>query len=559
MIHIADEFRKGNPAMMNEGLRRRKRRAKAENHERWHPDIEPDIDEAIDDTTKPKKKILRVFGGQLSKLATAGEKALRDANEPFFQRGGELVRPIVDQVDASDGRLTKVAQLVSLDAVYVRDRLNIVADWARQHKHDPKSWLPVDCPKDVALTILARKGHWSFDAVAGVISTPTMRPDGTLLTEAGYDKQTRLLLVEPPKLPPMPSRPSRKDAFAALALLDDLIAEFPLVDDVAKAVALSGMVTPVVRGAFPVCPMHVAKAPVAGSGKSYLWDIPGAIVSGHSMPVVAAGRSEEETEKRLGAALMVARPLISIDNVNGDLAGDALCQIIERPLVEVRVLGLSKLMRIEARGTTVYATGNNITVVGDLCRRVVTAILDAGVERPELRTFKGNPTAKVLADRGKYIAACLIICRAYLVAGRPKKAKPLASFAGWSDCVRSALLWLGKGDCVASQETTRTEDPELSKLRDLMSAWCKHFKHNPVTAATVVERANTKDVHTFTPEYSELHAAVNAAAGWRGPADALKLGNYLRKRKGRVVDGMRFAYLPNVKGGSHWWVEPVKK
>jgi putative DNA primase/helicase len=51
---------------------------------------------------------------------------------------------------------------------------------------------------------------------------------------------------------------------------------------------------------------------------------------------MAAGRTEEETEKRLGAALLAWQPLISIDNVNGELGGDALCQIIERPVVEIR-------------------------------------------------------------------------------------------------------------------------------------------------------------------------------------------------------------------------------
>jgi hypothetical protein len=44
------------------------------------------------------------------------------------------------------------------------------------------------------------------------------------------------------------------------------VAEFPLVDDVAKSVALSTLITPVVRGAFSVASMHVADAPVAGSG-----------------------------------------------------------------------------------------------------------------------------------------------------------------------------------------------------------------------------------------------------------------------------------------------------
>ena len=76
--------------------------------------------------------------------------------------------------------------------------------------------------------------------------------------------------------------------------------------------------------------MHVACAPAAGTGKSFLFDIAAAIAIGHPCPVMAAGRNEEETEKRLGAALMAGQPIISIDNVTGELGGDALCQVIER-------------------------------------------------------------------------------------------------------------------------------------------------------------------------------------------------------------------------------------
>ena len=151
------------------------------------------------------------------------------------------------------------------------------------------------------------------------------------------------------------------------------------------------------------------------------------------MPVMAAGRTEEETEKRLGANLLTGQPLICIDNVNGELKGDALCQAVERPIVEVRILGKSERVRIEARGVSMYSTGNNIILVGDLCRRVITAVLDAQMERPELRAFRGNPVAKILADRGKYVAAALTICRAYAITGRPDKKTPLASFGGWSD------------------------------------------------------------------------------------------------------------------------------
>ena len=112
--------------------------------------------------------------------------------------------------------------------------------------------------------------------------------------------------------------------------------------------------------------------------------------------------------------------MISIDNINGELGGDALCQIIERPVVDIRILGRSESVRIEARGTCLFATGNNFTIVGDVCRRAITTNLDPEVERPELRQFDFDPVERVLANRGEYIAAALTICRAYIVAGRPK-------------------------------------------------------------------------------------------------------------------------------------------
>jgi hypothetical protein len=385
--------------------------------------------------------VIKVKAGDLPAVATTSEKVLLDAGVPIFQRSEWLVRPVIDTVDASHGRETKVVRFIRFEATYLRDLLGRVADFRKYDKRSNK-WVPIDPPPQVAQTVLARQGEWKFPVVAGVITTPTMRPDGSLLTQPGYDPPTRLLLVEPPPMPLIPDAPTRDDALKALSLLRGLLGEFPLVGDVDRAVALSAFITPVVRGALLTTPMHVARAPVAGSGKSYMFDVVAAISIGQFMPVIAAGPSEEELEKLLGTAMMTGQPLISIDNVNGELKGDALCQIIERPVVDIRILGRSERVRIEARGTTIFCTGNNIILVGDLCRRVITATLDPKLERPELRVFAGNPVYTVLADRGAYVAAALTVCRAYIVAGRPDRANPIASFEGWSDTVRSALMWL---------------------------------------------------------------------------------------------------------------------
>ena len=143
--------------------------------------------------------------------------------------------------------------------------------------------------------------------------------------------------------------------------------------------------------------------------------------------------------------MMAGQSVVSLDNVVGNLASSLLCQALERPLVLVRVLGASVVAEIEVR-TTWFATGTNLRIIDDLTRRTVVARIDADQERPELRSFRGNPVATVMRERGRYIAACLTIVRAYVAAGRPGRLPVLASYAAWSDLVRSALVWLGRAD-----------------------------------------------------------------------------------------------------------------
>lgn len=537
--------------------------ARAENQ---HPS-EDGTSKTNKETTHPTSlPVVDVRGGELSNLASRGEEILGEAGVQIFQRSRQLVRPVIEEVDATRGRKTKICQLIPVVPDYLRDLLCRHAGWQVFDARSKKD-VPIDPPRGVAATILARTGEWRlFPAVCGVTSAPTMRPDGSLVVEPGFDHKTGLLLVEPPPMPNIPERPTKVGAEAALKLLEDLLAGFPFVDEVARAGALSAIITAVARGAFPVTPLHASRAPTAGSGKSFLWDIVAAIISGHPMPVISTGKDEIEMEKRLGAALMTGQPLISIDNISGELGGDALCQIIERPVVDIRVLGQSKNMRIEARGTSVFATGNNFTLVGDICRRVITINLDAGMERPEMRQFDFDPIERVLADRGKYIAAALTIVRAYFVAGRPDKAPKLASFEGWSDTVRSALIWLGKEDPVKSMEFARQEDPELLELAEMLEAWNEVMGNGGDSRAKlsdVLLRADAMCRDSEGGELTPMHARLNAALKVVGQRylgkptlpDARLLGKWLQRFKGRPVGGKKFMNLPDPKHGAQWWVE----
>ena len=428
--------------------------------------------------------------GPLSYMADAAASVLLNANVPFYQRGKALVRPVVKQVQTFDGKVTSASQLADIDLPYLRDTLCKNSVWVKFNKKS-KKWLPIHPPVDPAQVLLKRFGDWEFPELAGIINTPTLRPDGTVLKDEGYDPATQLLLIDPPAMPEMSEHPTKEEAASALdTIKNDLLFEFMFDDDegVSRAVALSAIISTVCRGAFPVVPMHIIDAPTAGSGKSYLLSTVSRIATGQAMPVLGAGKSEEELEKRLGAAVIHGQALICVDNIVGEIGGDALCRLVEQPRPNVRILGQSTMIEVDARSTSYFGNGNNVVVVGDLCRRVVRSRLDPQMERPELRVFKGSPEDTVMADRGKYIAACLTICRAYIVAGRPGKLNRLASFGGWSDTVRSALVWLGEADPVKSMDLSKAEDPETAGLRTMLTEWKAKFGAGSKNATSLRRR-----------------------------------------------------------------------
>jgi putative DNA primase/helicase len=78
--------------------------------------------------------------------------------------------------------------------------------------------------------ISAMFGEWQFPPLSGVIGTPTLRPDGTLLTAEGYDAATGLFLIASPPMAAIPLAPSKAEAAEALAALSDLLGEFPFAD-----------------------------------------------------------------------------------------------------------------------------------------------------------------------------------------------------------------------------------------------------------------------------------------------------------------------------------------
>jgi hypothetical protein len=521
------------------------------------PDVGEDGDE---DTAQPRAlPIIEVIAGELPSVVDQAEDAVLDSGRAIFVRAGQLVRPIKDKLPAAKGRTTTVAKLKPLCTDSALDMLGQTAIYQRfdARKGD---WVRIDPTARIASMLLARDGDWRLPRIAGVITTPTLRPDGSLLSEAGYDPATRLYLENDDslRLPAISPHPCRADAEAALALLAELVSEFPFIGSADRAVALSGIITAVIRGAMTIAPLHAIRAHTPGTGKSLLVDVASTIATGRPCPVIAAGKTEEETEKRLGALLRDAVPIVSLDNVNGELGGDILCQITERPLVRVRILGRSEAPEFECRAT-VFATGNNLVLVGDMVRRTLLCGLDAGLERPELRKFAHDPIVRALASRGDYVAAAITIARAYRTAGMPEVCATIGSYSEWSDAVRAPLIWLGEADPVASMETARDEDPELTLIREVFSYWRDHLVlDSPYTTNQIITRACERDpLSEFT--LAEFRDVLLRVAGDGGTINSKRLGKWLSRISGRVVEGHRLTTKTDSSHGNRYWLSSLSR
>jgi RepB DNA-primase N-terminal domain len=497
---------------------------------------------------------IRLIDGQLPRVVSATEHAMIAAGLEIYTRAGALVYPASETRVAADGRKTATARLSAFTADSFVEPVAESAIFQRWNVRK-NAWVDVDPPNQLVRVALTRARRWAYPHVNGIITTPTLRPDGSLLSAPGYDPTSELYLLPSLQLPPIAEQPTRQDALAALAKLKDLFGEFSFQDKrkdglekrLNCAVSISALLTALLRGSLPTAPIYLVRADTPGTGKSYLVDVVAMVATGQYCPVITASKNTDETEKRLGSVLLGGIPIFSLDNCTYDLEGELLCQLTERPVVNVRILGRSEMPPCECR-STVFATGNNITFRGDMVRRGLVCNLEALDERPELRVFQRDALDIAANNRSAYVAAALTIVRAYLAAGSPKVCGPFGSYTAWSMMVRNPLIWLDEPDPIVSMEGIRDEDAVLNSIREFVGLWLDYSLDlgTPYLTASIIEEACVAPPNYWGPmSFKQFLLRVAASKGDPNTISAERLGHWLRKISGRIVR------LTDVQGAQH--------
>jgi hypothetical protein len=493
---------------------------------------------------------IKIVAGEIPRVVNEAESALLLLGREIYQRGGLMVRPALTRFEASGKREAQGWQLIQVSRPYLIDALTCAARFWK-YNSSSKTWCSVDAPDKVAEVYMARRGGWKLPVLAGIVHVPFLRDDGSVCEVPGYDSASGLLFKpDGEHFPAIPQYPNKPEAAASLGKLEELIQTFPFVAEADRSVALSAILTGLDRRSMATAPLHAFTSPSAGTGKSLLVDVAAMLATGRLMPVISQGKNEEELEKRLGAALLAGDVAISLDNCDHTLEGTFLCQALTQRQLNIRILGQSRNAETPANAT-LYATGNNLVLAGDVIRRALLCRMDALCERPELRAFGVNVLELAKQSRGELVAAALTVLRAWHVAGERITLAPFGSFEEWSQRIRSPLVWLGKTDPCETLAEIRENDPHRAVLIAVIMQWQANLQ--------IGTKYSIQDVIGRAINVPTFYAALMGVAASHGGQNVSneRLGRWLKQVEGKMVGKLMLKSAGRTAGYPMWMLISV--
>jgi hypothetical protein len=529
-------------------------------------------DPPYETTPQKKRPTVNVLPSLLHEAMDATQAILfKQSRKSLNKNGGSM---IADQIFQRDGRLvrlnrnlhlkqkpkgglvavtTKVVDGVTVDHQYQeRNALTILevrAPWLTTRlgrtvqymgpsagKPGKKPSLkPKDVPVPLVMQILGDETHWQFPALFSTIEAPTLRADGSILDEPGYDPASGIFF-DPgdtvfPKISP---NPSAAEGRAAIKYVDDeILGCFPFVDQeghegVSRAVALAMLLTGPVRRGLKIAPSFAADSNEPESGKSMLLKAAGALMTGREIAGRPFSDNEEERRKSLGTAYVEARPVLFFDNVDCVIEGPSLEMALTTPMFEDRKLGSHEGIAAPTNALTLFSA-NHVSVGGDgmttrvLVSRIVPTkklaqrLTDGDFKHPHLIDW-------IIENRPRLIAAVLIALRAFIVHGKAGMPPTISRFPEWGSLIGNALIWYGYADPTQGGDAIREADPVKEAMRGVVRSWLRNFRRDSVTAGDLVS-------------CPDMREAIGAAVALRErDVSAMKAAYYVKRMIGVSLD-----------------------
>lgn len=480
----------------------------------------------IEDIAAHRKPLIRVIEGELDSVIDTAEKVLAE-NTMHYQSGGLIVSVAIDPA-------TGDPTICPISVQALTRKLSASINW---EKYDGRSKKHISCdPPQRHIAILYNSQSFNhLPVIRGVVRQPYFREsDGKLITHPGYDSTSKLFGVFEPSKFDMPE-PTIGAARSSLSVLEDLLVEFHFVSEADKSAAMSAIFTAVVRATLKYAPGFHVKAPVSGSGKTYLCELIGAFAGPAANAKVSYPTTSEEATKTMLSLLLTNPAVIEFDDMDSDWTPHGtIKRMLTAEQITDRILGVSKTATVSTR-TLFLGSGNNVGPVRDLLRRVLTINVDPRCTTPATISYKSSPVDKVRECREKYVSAVLLIISAWRKAGMPRaNVESIVTYGGaWSEYCRQPLIWMGLPDPATALINQITNDPDTQLLKALMSEWNHVFGSRSITVRKVIE-------HTKNSNSQLLDAIRELPVLDRGEINPSKFGWFLKKNANRIVENYKF-------------------
>ena len=417
----------------------------------------------------------------------------------------------------------------------------------------------VECPERILKMLLCRK-KWGLNQLVGISRAPYLFQD-KLITEYGYNPDSKIFMANCIEMSPMPAILDKKAAKRAMTVFKAPFLSFPYKYAHGLSVAISAALTGLIRRNMNSAPLHAFTAPKMATGKSLLCSIISLIVAGRRTAVISQSTNPDADNKRFLSLLLEGEAVVCMDNIEKPMFSSTLCSILTEPWFKDRILGKSQLSPECSTSALFMINGNNLVIQGDLSSRTICCSLDAKMEEPEKRHFPGDIREEVLRDRSKLLHAAFVILLAYMKNSNKVRVTTFGRFEQWSSMVREAIIWCGLPDPCNSLEEINASDPVRRKLKNLLMSWHTLTLGKPARVLDVLALAKKiekgdieSDIDTKEAAIIFNETALGIAFCKKNPTElsARSIGKFFSKHEGRIEMSYLIERAGSINRSERW-------
>jgi hypothetical protein len=418
-----------------------------------------------------------------------------------YVQNGELivVEPVSGTAPASgdvDAPLPLSASPVTANrlAALFAEHLNVIEQ--RSAGKNGQTEEAVTPSQTVRAAVLSHR-HWpGLPALRGLIGTPVLRPDGTLLQDPGYDPATGYYLTTRARMDRVPDQPTTEQVDAAVTfLLDKFLPDFPWRGPADLANYLALAVTPLLRPfTRTLAPFGIVDATMPGSGKTILTSSIGLMVG---QQVLTWTDTDAELRKQITTVLADQVGAVVFDNlVEGHVINSAvLARLITERTWTDRLLGSNKAATYP-NDRVWLATGNNLQVGGDMASRSVWVRLDPDCPQPEARSGFSIPNLDTWIldpdNQATVLHHLLVLVVDWCRHGAPTTTNvpQMRQFTRWAQYLGGFLEHHGIPGFLTNHASNAVQDADANEWAQFLWAWHNIFHTRRITAAVLRDSAD---------------------------------------------------------------------